>query len=343
MRYFCTYLDSNYLVRGLTLYWSLRRHSEPFQLWILCFDVQAFKILEDLCLDGIIPISLNNFERGDDELLQAKSNRTRIEYYFTCTPSLPLYIWRKVPAAEVISYIDSDLFFFSNPSPIYRELGNNSILIVEHRFPPHLEKLEIFGIYNVGIISFRRNKEGLECLRWWRSRCLEWCYDRVEEGRFADQKYLDDWPTRFKKVKVLNHKGAGLAPWNVENDLLSFENGKLSVDSQPLIFYHFHGLKQVGRWLYDPRLQKYGLAAGKILKWKIYGSYFKELNRTVDWLKSVGVTITSMESIRGRSAEPVVKYGLFDTILEFLEVKFKLISKLYRGKLWLVIAGKMFR
>jgi len=343
MNYFCTYFDINYLAYGLTLYRSLVRQAAPFRLWILCFDVQVFKILEDLCLDGVVPISLEDFEKGDDELLHAKSNRTRMEYYFTCTSSLLLYIWRKEPAAEVISYIDSDLFFFSDPSPIYRELGDNSILIVEHRFPSHLKKWEIYGIYNVGIIVFRRNKEGLECLRWWRSRCLEWCYDRVEEGRFADQKYLDDWPTRFKKVKVLKHKGAGLAPWNVENDLLSFKNGKLSVDSQPLIFYHFHGLKQVGRWLYDPRLQRYGLSAGKILKWKIYGSYFKELKRMVEWLKSAGVMITPMESIRGIRAEPAVKYGLFDTILEFLEVKFKLISKLYRGELWLVIAGKVFR
>lgn len=280
MRYFCTYFDSNYLLKGLTLYRSLVRHAGSFRLWILCFDDLSYKIIEKLELPEIIPISLKEFEKGDMELLQAKGNRSAIEYYFTSTPSLPLYIFKNYPEVELITYLDADLFFFSDLSPIFDEFGNNSILIIGHRFPLHLRHLEVNGVYNVGYLSFRRDKEGLACLEWWRKKCIEWCYDRVEKGRFADQKYLDDWPVSFANVKVLEHKGANLAPWNLNNYIVSVEFQELFIDNQPLIFFHFHGLKKVGRYLYDSGLRTYNTALSPIFKHYLYSPYIKELHKT---------------------------------------------------------------
>ena len=80
-------------------------------------------------------------------------------------------------------------------------------------------------IYNVQFMTFRRDARGLEALHWWRDRCIEWCYYRVEDGKLGDQKYLDDWPERFDGVHVLEHPGGGLAPWNVENYELARRNG----------------------------------------------------------------------------------------------------------------------
>ena len=71
-----------------------------------------------------------------------------------------------------------------------------------------------FGIYNVGWVSVRRRDDGIAALRWWRERCIEWCYDRVEGDRFADQRYLDRLPELFAGVHVIEHLGANLAPWN---------------------------------------------------------------------------------------------------------------------------------
>src|SRR5207237_5145326 len=111
--------------------------------------------------------------------------------------------------------------------------------------PPSRKHEAKSGIYTVGWVSFRRDADGLACLRWWRERCLEWCRDRHEDGRFADQKYLDDWPTRFEGVRVLQHKGANLAPWNLSNVTVQIREGRIQADEEPLLFFHFHGLKQV--------------------------------------------------------------------------------------------------
>src|ERR1051325_9889605 len=93
---------------------------------------------------------------------------------------------------------------------------------------------EKFGIYNVGWVSFRNDARGRLVLRWWRERCVDWCFDVVEDARFGDQKYLDDWPQRFEGVHVVQHQGANLAAWNVANHLVTERDGVLFVDEVPL-------------------------------------------------------------------------------------------------------------
>ncbi|PYS24725.1 MAG: glycosyl transferase [Acidobacteria bacterium] len=288
MRYFCTYFDSNYLVRGLALYRSLLRHAGPFQMWVLCFDDVSCHTLRTLKLDNLIPISLSEFEAGDDELLEAKKDRNTVEYYFTCSPSLLLYVLKNWREVDVLCYLDADLFFYSDPAPIYDELSDNSILIIPHRFPDNaLWRAEKYGKFNVGLLAFRNDSSGRQCLDWWRERCLEWCYDRIEPGRFADQKYLDDWPERFEKVVVLEHKGANLAPWNFMNYEIEMADGIATVDGAPLIFYHFHGVKILGRRLYDTASAgDYERMPSRLKQW-LYPRYIAELKRTEQWIRSL--------------------------------------------------------
>src|SRR5215470_11380158 len=278
MYYFCTYFDQHYLTRGLALYHSLRKHCPAFKLWVLCMDHVTYQLLEKLGLPGLHPIALEDFERDDKPLQDAKQTRSRIEYYFTCTPSLPLFVLKSWPNVDLITYLDADLFFFSSPIPLFEELGSGSIAIIRHRFAPHLRRHEATdGIYNVSWVSFRRDKHGLACLHWWRERCIEWCYDRNENGRFADQKYLDDSPSRFQNVVVLEHKGADLALWNVDNHRLRFADDTVMVADQPLVFFHFHGLRQINDWLYAPNWEGYGVAPSMVLRRKIYADYIRAL------------------------------------------------------------------
>ncbi len=156
-------------------------------------------------------------EASDGDLLAVKQSRSRVEYCWTATPSVCLAALDREPHLEGITYLDADLAFHGDPGLLFDEIGDCSTAIVPHRYAPpwrHFE--EMSGVYNVEWITFRRDPNGLEALTWWRERCLEWCYDRFEDGRYGDQKYLDDWPTRFRGVHVLEHLGGGLAPWNVE-------------------------------------------------------------------------------------------------------------------------------
>jgi len=285
MYFFCTYFDQHYLDKGLALYKSLVRHCTPFKLWILCMDETTYQTLSGMQLPHVQIISLADFENNDPLLLAAKKNRSLIEYYFTCTPSLPDYILNHVPEVDIITYLDADLYFFSSVEPVYQELGAGSVLIIEHRFPSFLDNLMIFGIYNVGLLSFRRDAIGFACIQLWRDRCLEWCYDRFENGKFADQKYLDEWPDRFSGVIVLQHKGAGLAPWNLANYVYSCRKTGLFIDEQPIIVYHFHGLNRINRWIYDANAITYKTRIPYIVKHALYLPYINEItgiNRILD-------------------------------------------------------------
>ncbi len=244
-RYYCTYFDRNYLVKGLALIESLNKHEKNnFNLFVICLDEITHVILKKLNLSNVFLLSLHEIEQRDFPLLATKQNRSLVEYYFTVTPTIILYILTHNPEIDVLTYVDADLFFYSSPDPILEELGNNSVLIHEHRFPATRRHLEIFGKYNVGLLCFRNDPNGIKVLNWWRAKCIEWCYNYAsEDGKFADQAYLNDWTTRFNGIKVLENIGAGVAPWNHEqygygvNDV-----GNILVNGSPLIFYHFHSL-----------------------------------------------------------------------------------------------------
>ena len=276
VHHFCTYFDHRYLKRGLALYESLQEHSGDFTLWVLCLSQQCHKTLLQINKKNIRIISLDELERYFPQLLAAKHTRTLIEYYFTLTPALPLFILKQFSDIPMVTYCDADIFFFSNPEVVFSEIGKSSIALIEHRFPPHLRHLVEFGRFNVGWISFRNDLEGLRCLRWYYEKCLECCSDLHTKQAFADQKYLDDVPTLFTKVHVIQHSGANVAPWNVDSFLFSYKNHIIFVGDQPLIFYHFHGLRRFGP-IFIMGLHAYKARSTVLFKKEIYIPYLRKM------------------------------------------------------------------
>jgi len=153
-------------------------------------------------------------------------------------------------------------------------------LIIEHRFPARLQSKgsNRVGRFNVGWLTFRRNSEGMACLQRWRDQCLEWCYDRSEDGKFADQKYLDEWPAQYHSLVVLQHQGANLAPWNLENYDIRVREGTVRVDGQLLMFYHFQGLKQLYGPVFESGLGPYKMHLRRSVRRGIYRPYLKVLD-----------------------------------------------------------------
>jgi len=248
MKYnFCTLFDSYYLTRGLALYYSLEETCEDFQIYIFAFDDKCYASLQSLKLEKAKIVSLKDFE--DSELLRVKQTRTIAEYCWTCASATIRYSLATFNL-DHCTYLDADIMFFSSPAPIFEAIGRNSVGITPHNFSPRYKSNEIYGKYCVQFVYFKNDKYGLLALNWWYKNCIEWCFARMENGKFGDQKYLDSFNEKFINVFDITHFGTGLAPWNIDNFSFSTEDKDFIIASKkdpgekfPLIFYHYQGLK----------------------------------------------------------------------------------------------------
>jgi hypothetical protein len=242
---------------------SLKKHTNEFHLYVFAFDDLCYEILKDLCLDNITVISLKMLE--NDELLEVKKTRTRAEYCWTCTSSAIEYILINYDLPSC-TYVDADLFFYRSPYVLIEEMIScgKSVLITEHRYSKLASLLvrKKAGRFCVQFMTFLNNSESRRILSIWKKQCLEWCFNRYEDGKFGDQKYLDVWPGIYPDVHILAHLGGGLAPWNIGQYKIYDNNGtffgieKASKKEFELIFFHFHFVRflEVGKidlgWIY---------------------------------------------------------------------------------------------
>jgi hypothetical protein len=278
-----------YFSRGVAMYESLARVCKNFHLYVFAFDNKCLDALRLLNYPYMTVVSLKEFE--DKELLRVKSSRSIAEYCWTCTSSTILYVLNKYRVNQC-TYLDADLFFFNSPKVLLEEMKDKSILITEHRYTPKYNKAKKSGTYCVQFISFKKDKRGLTALRWWRERCLEWCYARLEDGKFGDQLYLEDWTTRFEGVHVLQHLGGGLAPWNIQQYELMIQNGKLKGREYSTgkefqaVFYHFHYVRLFKNGLVELGRRELSLEAINF----IYRPYLRILKELDERLKSRSIS-----------------------------------------------------
>jgi hypothetical protein len=285
---FCTLFNTNYLSRGLAMYNSLEEQCTEFHLYIFAFDNNCFDVLSKLDLAHATIISLFEFENKD--LLAVKGGRTAAEYCWTCSSSTIKYCLETYNL-DHCTYVDADLLFFNNPVSLYEEMGEKSVLITEHRYTPCYDQSATSGIYCVQYMTFKNTKAGLEVLNWWIDACLEWCFNRIEDNKFGDQKYLDDWKTRFDCVHVLSHLGGGVAPWNVQQ--YNFKTKSKRVKGVELatgkcfdlVFYHYHGFKYSLKNSYVLSPEEYFIEKSPIKN--IYRPYVKSLSMADKMIRSV--------------------------------------------------------
>jgi hypothetical protein len=191
---------------------------------------------------------------------------------------------------------------------------NKNVLITEHRFSflPRLYEEKRSGRFCVQFITFRNETNSLKVLDKWRKQCIVWCYARHEDGKFGDQKYLDEWPSNYQNIHILQHQGGGIAPWNLKQYNFykdgNVMNGRVKKNGNAfkVVFFHFQYVKllengscDVGWYLtpslvknlfYSPYLKKIEEIEMKLCELNIkYHTGFTnfKINSAKDFLKAI--------------------------------------------------------
>ncbi|HEY8360761.1 MAG TPA: hypothetical protein VIL30_25165, partial [Ramlibacter sp.] len=230
--HFVTVFDSGYLLQGLALHRSMQRHLASFRLWVLCVDEDAYRMLNALQLPSLSTLRLADLETP--ELQAVKGSRTRGEYCWTVTPFSPRFVFEADASVQRVTYVDADVWFRRAPTEVFREFeaSGKQVLITDHAYAPEYDQSAIAGRFCVQFMTFNRGASE-PVRKWWEERCIEWCFARLEDGKFGDQMYLDAWPEMFgEQVHVLADKAAFLAPWNAS-----------SIPYGRSVVFHFHGLR----------------------------------------------------------------------------------------------------
>jgi hypothetical protein len=238
--------------------------------------------LDSLAIPTIRTVGLSEVETA--ALLAVKSGRNRAEYCWTLTPFTPKIVFDRDSQVKRVTYIDADMYLLRSPRPIFEEFEDSgkAVLITDHAYDAEYDASATSGQYCVQFMTFKRDASD-SVRQWWQDRCIEWCFDRAEDGKLGDQKYLDDWPLRFpESVHVLKQLDVLLAPWNARRFPYS-----------RAIAWHFQGLRLLGN---DRVLLHRAYSVPRVVDRVIYAPYLRELRKSLDIL---GEPIVQSVSHRG--------------------------------------------
>lgn len=311
---FTTLFDSYYLDKGLALYRSLERVTGDFKIYIYSFDEKSYEVLTDMHLEKAVILKDEDLIKAYPILEKLKEERSKAEFCWTCTPASIEYIIDHYNE-DNCTYIDSDLFFFSDPQVLFDEIirSKAGVVITPHRFSDTIKDKRLSarsGRYCVEFNYFDKSPDSLKALSWWKEKCFEWCYHIYEKDRMGDQKYLERFPELFNGVHELEHLGGGTAPWN----LAQYNYTGRSVDGSPilrenttgkefsLVFYHFQSMRYISRDWIIIRSETHS----KKTKDVIYRPYLTELESIRKELKDkYGISFYVAQSY---ASNPLIKF-----------------------------------
>lgn len=280
MKYFCTLFTKEYLSRGIVMIESLQAVMRQAVIYVFAFDDETYYAINKYFRSrNIFVISLKEFE--DAKLIEVKPKRTKGEYCWTCTPSTILYCFKKFNIPDC-TYIDADLYFYNSPKILFDRMGDASCLITPHHFPLPYFFLKRNGIFCVQFVAFKNTSVALKILQNWRTQCINWCYAYHQDGKYGDQKYLNDWPELYtNNLATVKDPELCLGPWNIIQYQIKLVHVKpklnryFSNQLKEPVFYHFHGLKILPSVKYAPLLLYISSQAQK----SIYDPYITKVQQ----------------------------------------------------------------
>jgi hypothetical protein len=241
-------------------------------------DVTAYDLFVRMNASSLVPIRVENLMTP--EVAAVRERTTHGQFCWVCQPLLCQFILDNIDV-EMVTYLEADSLFFTNPDVLFKEIEDKSVSLVPHNYSSPFDNTATAGKFCVQFNAFRNDAAAREVLAYWKACCFK--YDKSAPSTYPGQTSLDDWPERFTCVAVIRNPGAGVAPWNVLGYALTQVDGVPHVDGVPIVFYHYH---EYGRYPNgDHELGRYPYT--KTVIDLLYRTYVREIRRAEAMVKTL--------------------------------------------------------
>jgi hypothetical protein len=246
-----TICSNNYLPQARVLRNTLKENNPEYQFFYFLVDrpLHTVDYKTDL-ISEVIPIE----DIGIPEFDALWKKYNIIELNTSVKASAFRYLINRFPEADLLFYFDPDIAVLTPLKYLETQLETNEFILTPHILQPMALSEQRpneydfmnFGLYNLGFLGLKNTTQIRDkFLPWWEERLLELCYINTTKGLFVDQLWMTLVPVLFEKVGVLKHPGLNVAPWNIQERKISFNEGKYMINiDHELVFYHFSSYKE---------------------------------------------------------------------------------------------------
>lgn len=241
-----TIVSNNYLAYARTLTESLRKSNPSFERFICLADAPQ---------DGVAA-------QGDTHIVEASTigvphfsdmafRYDVMEFNTAIKPFMFRWLLEQQGFDRAI-YLDPDICVYRPLAEMEALLdaGASGVLtphimrpLEDGRRPDDHDILQS-GVYNLGCAAMTRQQEALDFIAWWGRRLQFQCYSDVASNLFTDQRWCDFAPSFMERLALLRHPGYNVAYWNFAHRKIEAQpDGTVTVNGEPLVFFHFSGLR----------------------------------------------------------------------------------------------------
>ena len=239
----CTIISKNYLAQARVLTDSFLKNNPNGRVFVLLTDS-----LENSFDPNKEKFTLFKIEEiGIKNLKSFCFKYTILERNTGAKASFLKFLLKKY-GLKKIAYFDPDIFFINSLENLWKIMDQKSIILTPHITKPIKDnkrpsesEIKNSGIYNLGFIGITKSETSQKFLDWWELKLLESGFNDVKKGLFTDQKWVDNVPSDFNDVFIINHPGYNVAYWNLMQRDVEVNEGKISVNGKPMYFFHFSG------------------------------------------------------------------------------------------------------
>ena len=278
MKSFCfvTYCTPDYLIYAINAIESAIRHHPSSKGHIVC--VGELPTYFQGLKSKVEVHELRDLPKANEAFIGLQDNRNKIEALISIKPKVLINFLEESDDSQVIVYLDTDISFFDSLDDFEREHPDDNFIAFQHMYPKEPANFP-YGKYNAGLIIIRKSPESFAILREWERLCLEWCHLIRDDGRYADQGYLEEL------LNMPKSKGVKSSTINIgmhylwKGPRVSLVKGRPCIAGEPVVAFHFHGMKIRGKYLWTG-INRYGFELSNFRKYEIiYKPAINELFR----------------------------------------------------------------